>query len=141
MVDALRESYRVLHVDGILIDLRPLSTRFPIEAVAGADAFSLGEGDGTATADDDRAADRAIHEQVRTGLLTPRRHFAFDIHFYWDTTAEMADFLRSGRVPKRVTPAYADIDAGLRAASDRAGVHTRLRATRRMIIGSYAARL
>ena len=140
MVHALRDSWRVLGVEGILIDLRPLSTRFPIDAVTASHEFRLGEGDATARIDDDRAADLATLDLVRAGWLTPLRHMEFDIRYYWHTTDEMADFLRSGRVPKTVTPSYAEIDAALRAASDRAEGAARLRATRRMTLRSYAKR-
>ena len=140
MVHALRESWRVLNVEGILIDLRPLSTRFPIDAVTESNEFRLGEGDATATIDDSRAADLATLDQVRAGWLTPLQRVEFDIHYYWHTTDEMADLLRSGRVPKAVTPSYAAIDVALRATTERAGTPARLRATRRMTLGSYAKR-
>ena len=138
MVHALGESWRVLDVEGILIDLRPLSTRFPIDAVTESNEFRLGEGDATATIDDDRAADLATLDRVRAGWLMSLHRVEFDIHYYWQTTDEMADFLRSGRVPKAVTPTYAEIDAALRAASHRAAAPARLRATRRITLRSYA---
>jgi hypothetical protein len=138
MVHALRESCRVLGAEGILIDLRPVSALFPIDAVAGSSEFRIGEGNATATIEDDRAADRAILEQVDGSWLVPRQHTKFEIDYYWDTTSEMAEFLRTGRVPKTVTPDYAEIDAALRAAGNRADTPARLRSTRRMTLYSFA---
>ena len=137
MVDALRDSWRVLEAEGTLVDLRPVSARCPIDSVTGSRALPLGECNATATIEDDRAADRALLEQVTGGWLTPHHSAAFDIHFYWDTTAEMADFLQGGRVPKTVTPSYAAINRLLRAAGDRNAAPARLRCTRHMTLCSY----
>lgn len=137
MVHALSDARRVLGPDGTLVDLRPLSASFPIDAIVGSDAIKVGEASAATGAEDDRAADRSVREQVAGGWLVSRHHAQFDIHFYWDTTAEMADYMRSGRTLKRVTPSYAEIDAALETASRRAGTPARLRCTRRMMLTSY----
>jgi hypothetical protein len=137
MVHALRDAWRVLGPDGTLIDLRPLSGFFPIDVIAGFDATGVAEADSTEGTELDRAADRAIAAKAEEGWLVPRHHTEFDIHFYWNTTAEMADYMTTSRTMKRVTPSYPDIDAALQAASARAGAPGRLRCTRRMMLGSY----
>jgi hypothetical protein len=137
MVHALRDACRVLVPDGTLIDLRPLATIFRIDAIVGATAFAVGEGDTTASAEDDRAADRAVADLEVDGSLVPHRRTQFELHFYWDTTAAMAADLRAGRRPKPVTPTYEEIDAALRAAAVRTGYAARLRSTRRMMLASY----
>lgn len=138
MVHALRESWRVLRNTGTLIDLRPLSTVFPIEAVTGPTAAQIGEGSAAATAGDERAAERALAIQIRDGALVPRHEARFEVRLYWDTTAAMAEYMRTGRTAKQVKPAYDEIDAALRAAADRSGTPASLRATRPMTIGSYS---
>jgi hypothetical protein len=137
MVHALRDAVRVLVPDGILIDLRPLPTVFPIHAVGGSSQIAIGQGDATATAEDDRAADAAIATQVDAGWLVRQYQMEFEIQYYWDTTREMAEYLRTGRKPKPVTPSYQEIDAALLAAGARFGVPARLRNTRRMMLASY----
>jgi hypothetical protein len=139
MVHALRDALRVLAPKGTLIDLRPLPTMFPIHAIAGSAEIVVGRGDATATAEDDRAADEAVAAQVDGGWLVPQHQTEFEIHSYWDTVWEMADYLRTGRKPKPVTPPYDKIDVALRAASARVAAPARLRNTRRMTLASYAA--
>jgi hypothetical protein len=141
MVHALSDARRVLVPDGTLVDLRPLSASFPIDAIVGSEAIRVGEAGAASGPDDDRAADRSIRTQVEGGWLVPRHHAHFDIHFYWDSTAAMADYMRTGRTLKRVAPSYSDIDASLQAASRCAGMPARLRCTRRMMLGSYSKRL
>ena len=138
MVHALRDAWRVLGPDGTLIDLRPLSGFFPIDVIAACEAIRVAEADSTEGTELDRAADRAIAAQAEEGWLVPRHHAEFDIHFYWNTTAEMAEYMTTGRTTKRLTPSYPEIDAALQAVSARAGDAARLRATRRMTLASYA---
>jgi hypothetical protein len=137
MVHALRESLRVLRSTGILIDLRPFSIVFPIDVIAGSSAFRVGQGDAAATIDDERAAERAVAAEVERGSLMPRYQTRFELYFYWNTVAAMADYMRTGRTVKRVTPSYSEIDAMLGAAADRTGAPARLRATRPMTLASY----
>jgi hypothetical protein len=137
MVHALRDAWRVLGPDGTLVDLRPLSASFPIDAIIGSDAIRIGEADSATGAEDDRAADRSIQAQAQEGWLVPRYHAHIDIYFYWDTTAAMADYMRTGRTLKQVTPSYAEVDAALQAVSARTGAAARLRSTRRMTLASY----
>ena len=138
MVHALRDAWRVLGPDGTLIDLRPLSGLFPIDAVAGLETVRVGKADSTDGLELDRAADEAIRAQVDDGALVPRRHTQFDIQFYWNTTDDMVEYMTTGRTAKHVTPSYAEIDAALQAMTARAGRAARLRATRRMMLASYA---
>jgi hypothetical protein len=137
MVHALREASRVIDRDGTLVDLRPLAESFPIDAIVGSDALRVGEADAATGAEDDRAADRSVREQSDGGWLLLRHQAQFDIHFYWDTIPAMAEYMRTGRTVKRVTPSYADISAALQAASRRTGLPARLRCTRRMVLASY----
>lgn len=138
MVHALRDAWRVLGPERTLIDLRPLSGFFPIDVIAGFDAIKVAQADSTEGTELDRAADRAIGAQAEEGCLVPRHHAEFDIHFYWNTTAEMAEYMTTGRTVKRVTPSYAEIDAALQAASEGSDFPARLRCTRRMMLASYA---
>ena len=138
MVHALRDAWRVLRPHGTLIDLRPLSGFFPIDVMAGFDAIRVAEADSTEGTELDRAADRAMRAEAEDGCLVPRHHAEFDIHFYWNTTADMTEYMTTGRTVKRVTPSYADIDAALQASRAQAGGTARLRCTRQMMLASYA---
>ena len=136
MVHALREAERVLVPKGTLVDLRPLSTSFPIDAVSESCEIRMGTADGTATVADDRAADRAMAMEVESGRLLPRCRTELEVRYYWDTTADMADWMRTGRAVKPVTPSYTEIEDALRAARA-GGAPVRLRGTRRLVLASY----
>jgi len=139
MVHALREASQVLSPDGTLIDLRPRSTVFPIAAVGASGTTQIAEGDATATAADDVAANLAVSTAVDEGWLTPRHDSEFEIHSYWSSTTDMAEYLRTGRIPKRVTPSYAAIDAAFGTARSRDN-SMRLRSTRTLTLRSFAIR-
>jgi hypothetical protein len=67
MVDALKESWRVLHNDGVLLDFRPLVDAPPIEIVSRESAQEVGSVDDSAAASDSGAADRALRTVVESG--------------------------------------------------------------------------
>ena len=137
MVHALNDACRVVRADGTLLDLRPRSASFPIDAVTESESIRVGEADAATGADDDRAADESVRAATARGWLVPQHRSQFDLHFYWETTPEMAEYMRTGRTLKHVTPSYAAIDAALHAASSRGGRPARLRCTRQMTLGSY----
>ena len=137
MVHALREAWRVLGSNGTLIDMRPLSTMFPIDAIGAHGELRVGYGDAAATIDDERAAEAGVACAVQEGWLVPREEKRFDLFFYWNTTADMAEYMRSGRTVKRVTPSYEQIDATLKRLARGHDEGPRLRATRPMVLGSY----
>jgi hypothetical protein len=85
MVDALGEIARVLATDGVLVDLRPVSSQCPLDFVTPEKTVRFGMADGTGMAADDSAADRAIEDAVERGWFVPRRRVQFDFDFYWDS--------------------------------------------------------
>jgi len=137
MVDALRETWRVLAADGTLLDLRPLSSRCDIEVVTSAHAVPLGEVDATGYLADDMAADRAAHQVVEAGWFVPCRETFFGVEFYWDTVAEMKSFMEQSKRMGEVRPSYADLDKAFRELSEAASGGGRLRCRRPTMLAAY----
>lgn len=138
MVDALHNIWRALRQDGVLIDLRPVSGRCPIEVVTATESRQIGELDATGMSADDAAADRAMHEAVDHGWFSPMQTQRFDFAFWWDTVDEMSTFLSDSRRAKGVTPSYSVMtEAHQRMAAERGGA-VRLRSFRLTALSSYA---
>jgi hypothetical protein len=138
MVDALRESWRVLSADGIIVDLRPLSsTTCPIEFVTAEEAISVAEVDASGLVEDDVAADRAIERVVQDGWFRQRQASTFQFEFSWDNVDAMATFIKGSRRIKRVTPSCGDLEKAHRSHVARAGRGARVRYMRPMLLAVY----
>jgi hypothetical protein len=91
MVHALLEAHRVLRPGGILVDLRPAPAHRQIGIGAGRTwqrVASLRE-----QLDDDYAADAAVAEVVRRGLLRPERRKRFLLDRVLDSPEELREFI------------------------------------------------
>lgn len=138
MVDALREAWRVLEGEGILIDLRPLASRqCRVEIVTPGKAIPLGEVDASGSASDDAAADRAAARMVEEGWFLPRETVRFEIEFSWDTVAEMASFMAESRRMLQIRPSFAEIGEKYRAWRAKTRGRVRLRYWRTMLLATY----
>lgn len=138
MVDALREAWRVLVADGLLIDLRPLaSLGSPLEIVAGDEAVQVGEVDEPGTVADDLAADHAAAQVVGSGCYRLAKTAHFEFEFSWDTVGEMASFVAGSRRMGGVSPSYSDLERTHRAWCARARGRVRLRYRRKMLLTVY----
>lgn len=137
MVNALRETWRVLAAKGTLVDLRPVSSRNVLEALTPDGAVRVGEVDAYGAAPDDAAADRAMRRVVEDGWFVPCRETHFDFDVFWDTVGEMASFIASSRRMQHVDPPYADLERIHRDLSSRAGARVRLRCRRPMLLAVY----
>jgi hypothetical protein len=94
MVHALDEIRRVLVPGGILLDIRPLSDRWPIEV-----ASTRGV-KGTGHVDDfpeplaaDRASNEAMHAVEARGWFKREQEGRFPFFYSWDTPSEMEEFI------------------------------------------------
>ena len=94
MVHALDEIRSVLAPDGLLVDLRPVLERWPVEvswvnghAQAGR-ATDLAE-----PLADDEAANAAMAAFASSGGFRREREETFPLFYYWDTPKEMEAYL------------------------------------------------
>lgn len=132
MVDALRECWRVLGDDGVLLDLRPVETPIPVERIDGDRVRKIGELDGTPGADQDAAAWSAL-ERVRTeGRFERKRSVWFDVNLDCPSQAHLLDHLAAPSHRRRTpTP---EMVQQIREAS--AGGE-RFRTRERLVLGTY----
>jgi len=94
MVHALEEIKRTLAPLGLLIDLRPLLGRWPVEVAWGNDYREVGRltdlPDGLL---DDESANRAMDEAIHRGWFTLEAGESFSLFYSWDTANDMEEFL------------------------------------------------
>jgi hypothetical protein len=90
MVHALEEIWRTLVLDGVLIDLRPLADRWPVEVTSGHTYREIGRlTDLPSGLADDEAANNAITEAVLQGWFFRESEQIFPFFYYWETPEEM----------------------------------------------------
>lgn len=95
MVHALTEIQRVLMPNGILIDLRPVLDRWPVEVASAREARVTGRvTDFEVGCADDEAANRAMAEAESTGRFIRERGEFFSFVYSWDTPTEMEEWLQ-----------------------------------------------
>ena len=92
MVHALLESWRVLALEGKLIDLRPVHSNPAVEVITAGSHFVPGHLDDEADAAEDMAADEAMVEVVRRGYFAPQMQDTFKFAVYWDTLEDLLEY-------------------------------------------------
>ncbi len=139
MVHALNEIRRVLSPRGILVDLRPLLDRWPVE-VAWTDGYrEAGRATDLAAAiSDDTAANAAIEETVSRGGFEREHQEAFPVFFYWDTPRDMRSCITEEwgntiAVDKKIWTELGTLWAS-------AGAEARVRLRLKMLIARYQKR-
>ena len=96
MVHALGEIRRTLKSNGILIDLRPMSSNWSVE-VASSTGYQLAGRlnampEGLA---DDEAAFKAVREVESRRWFVKEKEEEFAFFYYWDTPSEMKEFIET----------------------------------------------
>ncbi len=95
MVHALEEIRRTLVPQGLLIDLRPLADRWPVELVSSQTPREMGRmTDLPAGLADDQAANDAIREAHRRGWFGLESDQSFPFYYYWDTPEELLEHIQ-----------------------------------------------
>ena len=96
MVHALDEIRRVLLPDGILIDLRPLADRWPVEVISQRECQQTGHvTDLPLGLEDDMAANQAMADAESRGWFLREQEEFFPIHYVWDTPSEMEEWIET----------------------------------------------
>jgi len=96
MVHALDEILRTLKPNGILIDLRPVSSNWSVE-VSSSTGYQLAGSlnDMPAGLADDEAAFNAMREVESRRWYIKEKEEEFAFFYYWDTPSEMKEFMET----------------------------------------------
>lgn len=101
MVNALRECWRVLQRQGVLIDLRPRHRDRAVEVLSAAGQFTAGYVVDLTGAADDVACAEAIDHVLRSEHFALEMQDAFKFAIYWDDLPAFAAFAEEKWVDKR----------------------------------------
>jgi hypothetical protein len=94
MVHALEEIRRVLAPGGILIDIRPLADRWPVEVISSRGFKEAGRVDDLpAQLDADVSSDEAMKEAESRGWFIREQEQFFPFFYSWDTPREMEEYI------------------------------------------------
>ena len=94
MVHALEEVRRLLIPGGILIDIRPLSDRWPVEVASTRGSKQTGRvADFPEPLNADRASNEAMKEVEARGWFIREQEEQFPFFYSWDTPSEMEEFI------------------------------------------------
>jgi hypothetical protein len=94
MVDALRESWRVLRQGGILVDLRPYASGWPLEVISHGDVLLSLILDDSLRSQDDIESNRAISSSIEHGWFKKQSEQFFDYAYYWDRLEDMSEYMQ-----------------------------------------------
>ncbi len=139
MVDALRETRRVLATDSILIDIRPLLNEWPIEVASQAGHIEAGRAtDLKEPLEDDAAANAAMQEAVSAAIFTRELQQDVSIFYYWDTPKEMETYLAENW--SDVVEVHEDVRHSLRSSWASAGAEARVSLRMKLLFTRYRKR-
>ena len=94
MVHALDEIWRVLTSNGVLIDIRPLANRWPVEVVSTRSFKETGRlVDLAEQVNADEASDKVLKEMELHGWFIREQEEFFPFFYSWDTSSEMEEFI------------------------------------------------
>lgn len=135
MVHALKEIWRVLVLDGIMIDLRPFADNWPLAVVDGGQVYDVGLLDASPGSVVDAEANKAVSLVLREGLFSCEYAQLFTQSLYWDTMAEMEDYIEAHWATEVLLPKSIKEKAQKILAS--VGVGAKLRLNLSMTIARY----
>ena len=135
MVDALRETGRVLTASGVMVDLRPIATDAPIDVVGPEGECRVGSVDGSPGVADDMASDAAIDTVVGEGRFQLRNKLHFQFYYYWDGVDEMAADFENNWQRRHCNPTATVLSAARRKLNAR-GADARLRTRLHMMLAT-----
>lgn len=92
---ALDEIWRTLVLDGVLIDLRPLADRWPVEVTSDNTYREIGRLTDLPTGlADDAAANNAFKDASQQGWFVRENEQIFPFFYYWETPEEMREYIK-----------------------------------------------
>ena len=135
MVNALRETHRVLTPSGVLIDVRPVVAALVVEVVIAAQAVWAKTIDTYSAPDDVAAADAAVQHALSREWLVFLTSVPFDFEIYCDSAAELRVYAEARKLRGAEIP-YEELEERRRELGAE-GQATRLRCRRPWMLSTY----
>ena len=132
MVHALKESWRVLRKNGLLIDLRPLHENVLLEALTGEESALISCYASDERVANDKAADKAIECVLSEKRFQFEASSAFQYVKFYDTGDELLHYYAE-RNPPIIQPG--DVVERIKRANDNPAMT--LRVTNPMLLNTY----
>ena len=135
MVDALREARRVLKLQGVLVNVRPVTTPVAVEVVAATRTIWAKEVTSYSTPEDVVAAEAAIERAVSDEWFVFDKSLRYDFDMYCDTAADLSLYARARKLPEAEIP-YEELEERRRELGAD-GQTARLRCRRPWLMSTY----
>jgi hypothetical protein len=135
MVHALEESWRVLRPNGVMIDVRPVSSYPPVEIVSGTESQLAGHIDDTKDRADDIATDEALDQVLQRGLFEQQKAEQFSFSLYWNSVDDMQTYAKDRWSKDEQIPSHVSRQA--KRLVDVAGDAAKIRLRRPVILATY----
>jgi hypothetical protein len=135
MVDALRESCRVLAPSGVLIDVRPLIEPLVVEVLIGAEPVWSNSVDSFSAPDDVAAAEAAARHAASLEWFAFESSLRFNFDVYCGTAAELRVYAEGRRLEGAEIP-YEQLDERRRELAA-TGHPARLRCRRPWMVSTW----
>jgi len=137
MVHALQEIHRVLDTDGILIDLRPLHEEVLLDIVVDDYCKPFSQFTSTQHIHKDHETAYGLERVLDAGWYVAKAQSPFDFERYWDTIAELREYIENRNPPYLLPEATI---AALAHALENEPPHAQIRVTWHMNLVRYQRR-
>ena len=135
MVDALREARRVLKPQGVLVNVRPVTTPMVVQVVATTRTIWAKEVASYSTPEDVVAAEAAVQQALSGELFAFEKSLPYDFEIYCDTAADLSLYAQARKLPEAEIP-YEELEERRRELGAD-GQTARLRCRRPWLMSTY----
>ena len=110
MVDALREARRVLKAEGILVNVRPVTTPMLVEVVVSTGPVWAKEVPSYSAPEDVAAAEAAVQRAVSCAWFAFEKSLDYCFDVYCDTAADLSLYAQARKLPEAEIP-YQELES------------------------------
>ena len=135
MVDALREARRVLKAQGVLVNVRPVTTPMVVEVVVATRTIWAKEVPSYSTPEDVAAAEAAVQRALSGEWFAFEKSLHYDFDVYCDTAADLSLYAQARKLPEDKIP-YEELESRRRELGAD-GQTARLRCRRPWLMSTY----